>query len=301
MVLALVMPYLSDDFQAQVAVALQGTALAPFIALQERITEGRARADRIEYLQAALDSLTAVTSTQSAVIDENRELRDLLGLAQRAGPRFLPATVLRPGTPGSESMFIVNVGARDGVEEGAPVVSARGLMGRIREVRENNAVGMDWTHPDFRASAMLVGEATYGLVENVRGDFREEDRLMLNGTAYHERAEQGTLVVTSGLAGLLPRGIPIGRIDATAEVQGSWRKSYWLRPLVDPSSVTHVLVEARGTATEDLGELWAADSTAILSQPGDGNPAGVAPVSPGAVSPGAVGPGAVGPGAVGPG
>jgi rod shape-determining protein MreC len=271
MVFALVVPYLSDDFQARIAVTLQSTALAPFITLQERITEGRARAEQIHSLEGALDSLVAVASTQAALIEENRELRELLGLAERAGPRFRPATVLRPGTPGSESMFIVDVGARDGVEEGSPVVSARGLVGRVVEVRERNAVGIDWTHPDFRASAMLAEGGMFGLVENVRGEFREEDRLMLNGTAYHERAAEGSLVVTSGLAGLMPRGIPIGTIDATAEVEGSWRKSYWLRPLVDPAGVTHVLVETSGAEGEDLSGMWAADSTAVAPADGDGN------------------------------
>jgi rod shape-determining protein MreC len=270
MLLALVVPYLSDDFQAQIAVTLQGTALAPFIAMQERITEGRARAEQIDFLQAELDSLVGVASTQRALIDENRELRTLLGLADRAGPRFRPATVLRPGTPGSESMFLVSVGARDGVEEGAPVVSARGLVGRIVEVREGNAVGIDWTHPDFRASAMLAEGGMFGLVENVRGEFREEDRLMLNGTAYHERAPEGSLVVTSGLSGLMPRGIPVGRIEATAEVQDSWRKSYWLRPLVDPASVTHVLVETASEEGEDLSRLWAADDS-VAAEPGHGD------------------------------
>jgi rod shape-determining protein MreC len=271
MVLALAAPYLSDDFQARVAVTLQSSALAPFIALQARITEGRARADQIEYLESELDSLAAVASTQAALIEENRELRELLGLAERAGPRFRPATVLRPGTPGSESMFLVDVGARDGVAEGAPIVSARGLVGRIVEVRESYAVGIDWTHPDFRASAMLAEGGMFGLVENVRGEFREEDRLMLNGTAYHERAPEGSLVVTSGLGGLMPRGIPVGRIDATAEVEGSWRKSYWLRPMVDPGGITHVLVEASGAEGEDLSGLWAADSTAVAPAPRDGN------------------------------
>jgi rod shape-determining protein MreC len=268
MLLALVVPYLSDDFQAQIAVTLQGTALAPFIAMQERITEGRARAEQIDFLQAELDSLVGVASTQRALIDENRELRELLGLADRAGPRFRPATVLRAG--GSESMFLVNVGARDGVKEGAPVVSARGLVGRIVDVREGNAVGIDWTHPDFRASAMLADGGMFGLVENVRGEFREEDRLMLNGTAYHERAPEGSLVVTSGLSGLMPRGIPVGRIEATAEVQDSWRKSYWLRPLVDPASVTHVLVETASEEGEDLSRLWAADDS-VAAEPGRGD------------------------------
>ena len=258
MILALAIPYMSDGFQQQIAVTLQASALAPFIAMQERLTDRRTRADEIDFLQSEMDSLVAATSTLSALADENRELRGLLGLAERAGPRFLPATVLRPGTPGSESMFFVDVGASDGVAEGAPVVSARGLVGRILEVRERNAVGMDWTHPDFRASAMLADGGTYGLVENVRGEFREEDRLLLNGTAYHEAIPPGSLVVTSGLAGLLPRGIPIGRIDATAEVQGSWRKSYWLRPMVDPGSVTHVLVETVAGGT-DVTDLWVAE------------------------------------------
>ncbi len=270
MLLALAVPYLSDDFQARVAVTLQGSALAPFLSLQERITEGRARAEQIDFLQAELDSLVAVASTQAALVDENRELRDLLGLAERAGPLFRPATLLRSGTPGSESMFLVDVGARDGVQEGAAVVNARGLVGIIRETRESNAVGMDWTHPDFRASAMVADSELYGLVENVRGSFREEDRLMLNGTAYHERAPEGALVVTGGL-GVFPRGIPVGRIDATAEVQGSWRKSYWLRPMVDPSGVTHVLVETIGGGAADVSGFWAADTTAVQPGHGDGN------------------------------
>ena len=271
MVLALATPYLSDDFQARIAVSLQSTALAPFITLQERITEGRVRAEEIHYLQSELDSLVAVASTLAALVEENRELRELLRLAERAGPRFRPATVLRPGTPGSESMFIVDVGARDGVEEGDPIVSARGLVGRIVEVRESNAVGIDWTHPDFRASAMVAEGGMFGLVENVRGRFREEDRLMLNGTAYHERAAEGSLVVTSGLGGLMPRGIPVGRVDSTAEVEGTWRKSYWLRPLADPAAITHVLVAISGAEGEDLSGLWAADSTGVAPAGGDGN------------------------------
>ena len=172
-------------------------------------------------------------------------------------------------------MFLVNVGADQGVVEGAPVVSARGLVGRILEVRPRSAVGMDWTHPDFRASGMLEDGSTFGLVENVRGDFREEDRLMLNGTAFHETAPRGALVVTSGLGGVFPRGIPVGRIDATAEVQGSWRKSYWIRPQVDPGAVTHVLVELV-TGGEDVTALWAADSAAAV---GDSS-AAAGPVSP---------------------
>jgi rod shape-determining protein MreC len=267
MILALATPYFSEGLQQRIAFTLQASALRPFISAQRRLAGARGRADQVEYLRSELDSLLAATSTQSALVDENRTLRELLGLADRAGPEFVPASVLRPGTPGSESMFLIDVGYEQGVREGAPVVSARGLVGVIRDVRAGSAVGMDWTHPDFRVSGMLADGNTFGMVENVRGAFREQDRLMLNGTAYHETVREGSRVVTSGLGGVFPRGIPIGSIDGTAEVQGTWLKSYWLRPAVQPGSVTHVLVETvRGP--DDLTELWSSGS------PGAGGAAG---------------------------
>jgi rod shape-determining protein MreC len=258
LVLALMTPYLSQGVQQQVAFTLRASVLRPFIGTQELLTEARASADRVDYLQSELDALSAAAATQAALADENRTLRDLLGLAERAGPAFVATTMMRPGTPGSESMFLVDVGLDDGVFEGAPVVGARGLVGVIREVRGRSAIGMDWSHPDFRASAMLADGTTFGIVENVRGDFREQDRLLLNGTAYHESVREGALVITSGLGGLIPRGIPIGTVESTAEVQGTWRKSYWLRPAVEPGSVTHVLVETAG-GPGDLTSLWEGD------------------------------------------
>lgn len=271
MLLALSTPYFSQGAQQGIALALQATVLRPFIFTQERLAESRVRADQIERLQSELDSIIEITATQSTLAGENRELRELLGLSERAGPKLLPATVLRPGTPGSESMFIVDVGAEDGVQEDAPVVSAHGLVGKIVEVRPRNAVGMDWTHPDFRASAMLVDGSASGIVENVRGAFREADRLMLNGTPYHETVPEGALIVTSGLGGIYPRGIPVGRIEGTAEVQGQWLKSYWLRPAVEPGLVTHVLVET-APDREDLSELWPADSAALGAEGADRAP-----------------------------
>ena len=273
--LALATPYMSEAFQHRIAFSLQGTVLRPFIATQQRLSETRVGSEQLASLRAELDSLTAVVSTQSALVDENRTLRELVGLAERAGPCFRPATVLRPGTPGSESMFLVDVGYDEGVRPGATVVSARGLVGVVQAVRSRIAVAMDWANPDFRASAMLADGSAFGIVENARGAFREQDRLVLNGTAYHETVPEGTQVVTSGLGDVFPRGIPIGRIESTAEEQGTWLRSYWLRPAVEPGSVTHVLVEAEGGAT-DLSALWAADSlwaTDSAAAAGAGGPA----------------------------
>ena len=255
---ALSISYLPDAAQQRIAWTLRVSILRPFLATQERLLAARMNARNVEELMGQIDSMTAVLSTQAALFDENSTLRELLDLAERAGPSFLPTTVLRGGTAGSESMFLVRVGAADGVYEGAPVVTWRGLVGVILEVRDEISRGMDWTHPDFKASAMLQDGTMFGIVDNRRRAFREADRLVLNGTAFNEDALPGTPVLTSGLGGY-PRGIPVGVIDEVEATQGQWGKSYWLRPMVEPGQVTHVLIARRG-AGDDIGALWSADS-----------------------------------------
>lgn len=259
LVAALVTFYMPDPAQQSVAWALRASVLRPFISTQEKLEAARLRTQQVELLRGQLDSLAAVLSTHGSLADENRSLRGLLELSARVGPAYTAASLIRPGTAGSESMFLIFLGAEHGVRAGAPIITRHGLVGVVREVRDRTAVGMDWTHPDFRVSAMLGDGTGFGIVENRRGAFREEDRLLLNGTAYYEPVAPGAVVLTSGLGGVYPRGIPIGFIDGVAEAEGRWRKSYWLRPMVDPASVTHVLV-AIDDRTMSLESVWPQDS-----------------------------------------
>lgn len=251
---ALLLRGISPGAQQEVAALLRGSLLRPFLAIQESLARTRVRALEVEALQAELDSLVAVLTGQRTLAEENRRLKGLLELQERGGTVFRAVSVLRPGTAGSESMFLVDAGTSEGVGAGAPVVTRDGLVGVIREAGRGSSVGMDWTHPDFRAGAMTVDGAVYGIVEPRRGRFREEDRLLLNGTAFTERVEPGTLIVTSGLGGVYPRGIAVGTVLEEAEAEAGWRRSYWLVPSVTPASVTHAQVMVgRG---EVLDSLW---------------------------------------------
>jgi len=256
--LALSSAYVGPAAQQTVSTALQSTLLRPFIALQVTLTDARRRAGDIDGLTERLDSLTALVVAQTTLVEENRALRRLLELSERAGPSFVPATVLRPGTPGSQSMFIVDVGWEDGVAERAPVVGPEGLVGVVQEIRRDRSTALDWSHPDFRASAMLADGTTFGIIERRRGRFQEDDRLIMSGTAYATNIRTGMVVVTSGL-GVLPRGIPIGKIDRLLDTEGSWRKSFWIEPMIEPGAATHVLVLTAG-AEGDVSALWPEES-----------------------------------------
>lgn len=253
--LMLVMPPLAQE---RVASTLRGSVLAPFLQIQESILGVRVLSQTLGDLQSELDSAYAVVQTQSTLGEENRRLRSLLGLRERSGPSFLPASAMRSGTLGSESMFLLDVGRDQGVEVNDPVVVSAGLVGVVREVGARSSLAMDWTHPDFRASAMTIDGEVLGIVESRRGAFREEDRLMLNGVPFQASVEDGVQVVTSGRGAAYPRGILIGTVAGVAEVEAGWRRSYWIDPAIRPGRATHVLVVTGREliGEEGLGSLW---------------------------------------------
>jgi len=251
--------FLPAGTQSQVAATFRATLLRPFIMTQAALAQARLRAESTGRLQAQLDSLATILAGQAHLVEESRDLHDLLELRERAPPRFLPASVIRPGTVGSESMFLLDVGSEEGVRAGDPVIMRGGrvgLVGVIQEVRRGASIGLDWSHPEFRVSAMTADGTSFGIVEPRRGLFREEDRLLLNGAYYYERLEPGTEILTSGLGGVFPRGIPIGVVLELAEQEGRWRKAYWLRPSVETGSVTHVLVVLGDGIAEGILELF---------------------------------------------
>lgn len=249
--------FLPSAYQKPIRQGINSTVLRPFVLAQsELVARGTQNVDVTE-LRAQRDSLSAVVAAQASLAEENRRLRQLLGLRARAPQGFVPAQVVRIGTQGGESSFLLDAGTEDGVRPQSPVIASEGLLGIVWEVRGSMAQAIDWTHPDFRASAMTADGSTYGLVEPRRGRFREEDQLVLTGAQFHVDVQPGTRIVTSGRGGVYPRGILLGTVVGIEEAETGWRKSYLVRPAVRPAAVSHVLVAVPGEeGAADLSPLW---------------------------------------------
>ena len=277
LLLALVLYLMPDDYQAPLRRAVRVTVLRPFMGVQAAVADQGGRTVDVGAIQAERDSLTAVLAAQAPIVEENRRLRALLNLEERAAPSFIPARLVRVGIAGGESTFLLNVGREQGVEVGAPVVASGGLLGVVREVEANTAQGVDWTHSEFRASAMTADGGAYGIVEPRPGRFREEDLITLTGAPFHSDITAGTRIVTSGRGGVYPRGLPIGVVLGIDEADTGWRKSYILRPLVRPESVTHVLVgrKPEGSDQWDVADIWYVPAPSDTA-PGGGDSTSVA-------------------------
>jgi rod shape-determining protein MreC len=112
----------------------------------------------------------------------------------------------------------------------------------LLSVGGKTTVAMTWAHPDFRVSAATEDGVVLGIVAPSVNTEASETFLEFRGVAYRDTVATGTLVLTSGLGGVYPRGIPIGRVAGVRKEELGWERIYRLAPLANPGHLAHVLV-----------------------------------------------------------
>jgi len=236
-----------EPWQFAAASAARNTALVPLIALQRRAEASRTSRARFEALTAQRDSAAIAAQALPSILSENAELRQLLGLSRRIPERSVPAEVLHQPLPTDSRTLLLSAGRSAGVAVFQPVVASEGLIGVVRTAGPSTSTVMTWAHPDFRASAVTLDGSVTGMVGVTADASIREPMLELRGVPYRDSVPVGTPVITSGLGGVYPRGIPIGTIVGVARQAEGWERIYLVRPVAAPAQVSHVLVLQSGT------------------------------------------------------
>ena len=207
---------------------------------------------RIE-LQAARLELGA---TQGLRI-QNRDLSRMLEFREDQPVDLVPTRVIDRDFATLPTTLVIDAGWEDGVRVDQPVVTLEGLIGKTVDVGRSASEVMLYSHPEFSASAMLVGgdHLEYGVVRAApNGDV--ELYLPLRS-----RSEPGDRIVSSGYGGTFPRGIPIGTVERGREDQRlGLQKIDLVRPVVDLGSVGAAFVLRRvvdpGQSVGDVPRLF---------------------------------------------
>ena len=233
---------LPDRTRDPIAAALRRTILAPLITLQydAQLTREawQSRRDR----EIVADSVHLHALELPATASENARLRKSLGLGERLRWGFVPAEVLGGRAIGEEYTVTLSAGSRAGVRTFSPVVAAEGLVGTVKSVDPTISTAVLWAHPDFRASVMAADGSVFGIVAPHAGGEPERFLLEMRGVPMRSTIANGTLIVTSGLGGTFPRGIPVGIVLAEIKTNELWQRTYLLRPAVSPTDLSSVMV-----------------------------------------------------------
>ena len=168
-----------------------------------------------------------------AIFQENRQLKAALQLRQRVRDAVAAGRIVGSSFNSPRRFAILSAGARDGVQEGMPVRSADGLVGRIIDVGQLASRVLLVSDRTSIVPARLLRNGIPVIAQG-RGDGTIEVRPLEVG---RNPFLPGDLIITSGTGGLYPPVVPVARV---VKLQDDWAIAL---PLADPATTSFAIVE----------------------------------------------------------
>ena len=184
-------------------------------------------------------ALRAVLTQSDEVRLENARLRLLLDFKEAQEMATLPARVIAEDASSWFRTVMIDKGSEHGVTEGLPVVVAEGVVGRV--VRSS---------PRF-SRVLLITDASSAVASllqdnRARGVCRGQgEQLVFDFVLRQEEVKIGDRVVTSGMGGVFPKGLVVGRVESVDRQEFGLFQSIEVTPAVDFSHLEEVLVLLR--------------------------------------------------------
>jgi len=168
---------------------------------------------------------------------ENKTLRALLQYEERSPFQTLPAQVIARDPSQWFRSIIVDKGTRHGIHPYMPVITADGLAGTITEVSPFASRVRILMDPGIRVGVLIQETRAEAILEG-----RLENGCELKYLAKDPRIRSGATLVTSGLSGTYPAGIPVGRITRLVDDDHNLFLKAEVIPNVDFSHLNRVLI-----------------------------------------------------------
>lgn len=204
-------------------------------------------------LKKRLDELARLESEVQMLKKDNEELREILDKKDSLSD-FEPkqATVIGRNPDKWNELLIIDKGKNDGIEKDMPVITANGLIGKVKNVENFSSTvqllsSMD---PTNRISAEIQadGQSYFGLIE---GYDKEKGLLMLQRIPADAKVKKGQNVITSGKGGVFPKTLPIGKVVEVVPAEYGLTQTAYIEPYADFYDIEHVMVVKKGALQLD--------------------------------------------------
>lgn len=209
---------------------------------------------RNEQLEQTIAQLTVENLRLKEVEAENVRLRSLLQFRD-VNPSYtykggqVVGRIVANEPSNIVHSILIDIGSNNGIEPGMPVVTERGLVGRVTEVYRNAARVLLITDSSSNVNAMLQNTRLRGIL---RG--RTNQSPILDYLPQDESILVGDIVVTSGEGGRFPTGIPVGQVIEVEQNDVEMFQQAIVRTTVDFDTLETVLVVTNFVSpSEQLG------------------------------------------------
>jgi len=166
-----------------------------------------------------------------------QELEEALGILEATGDQTrVPASIVSRVSTSFDSVVSINKGSNDGIKSGMVVLSSKGtLIGTVTKTFGDSSFVR--LISDSRSKVNAEGQQS-----KVPGIVRGNPGRELTFDLAEADIKVGDAIVTSGLGGNYPPGLPIGRVSEVSGTPQDLYRKVTIEPSVRLSTATTVLV-----------------------------------------------------------
>lgn len=191
-----------------------------------------------EALQRQRIELAQVASHAAQLAAENAQLRRLLGVSDTVTQPAVVVEVLYEPPSAFNQRLVFNKGSGAGIAPGMPVIDEGGVVGQIVRVT-----------PTTAEAALISDEQVSIPVQILRNGLRliafggdSPGRMEVRYLTADADIKEGDTIVTSGVGGLFPAGLPVAQVRAVERNTASGFARAMVEPLAHPERYRHFLV-----------------------------------------------------------
>ncbi len=175
--------------------------------------------------------------------DKNAKLRSMLDFAEeRDEYNYIGASII--GISGNNFLdgFIINKGENKGIKNRMIAMTGEGLVGQVTSVGSNWAIVQSLSNENIAVAGLV--ESTRDNDGIVKGYKDENNKLLaeIHRLSLNSKIKEEDVIVTSGLGGIYPPGIRIGKVLSVYEDKGEVMKGAIIEPYVDFTKLEEVFI-----------------------------------------------------------
>ncbi len=201
------------------------------------VTHGSLRADHARLTQENFDN-AALLLQLKALQAENAQLRGLLATRERLGTELVTAEVLYAARDPFSRKVVIDKGSQDDIRAGQVAVDNRGLVGQVTRV-----------YPWLSEVTLVTDKGQFVPVQNLRNGLRSilsgtgsDGAIELRFVPPNADFETGDELVTSGIDGVYPPGLPVARVTNVERIADQIFARVTGVPLGGVAHHAHVLI-----------------------------------------------------------
>lgn len=191
-------------------VRMVGAAIAsPFGAIGTAAGNLTASSETLSDLKEENEKLTAKVAELSEAQKTAERLEALVGLQSTYSLKSTAARIIGASSDAWNDTVTLDKGTTSGFAVGMPVCSSGGVIGQIIEVSATTSTVRLITDEQSGVSAMLQDSRAQGMLQG-----QADGTLRLSYITADADVKTGDIVITSGLGGVFPKGLPLGTVSS---------------------------------------------------------------------------------------